>query len=113
MYLGDLQKKDLTFVLNNLERQELLVEFTSQYATSWEKDTHMTNISKTICDEQKRQRPAMQLDLLEQGQLEDCVGIFILIQYNWVWEIRSQGNFSFTGNAVRASLLVECMSLCL
>lgn len=80
-------------------------------------ERHMTSISKTICDERKRQRPAMQLDLLEQEQLEDCVGIFILIQYNWVWEICSQRNFSFTGNAFSASLLMECifsgMSLCL
>lgn len=45
-------------------------------------ERHMPSISKTICDEQKRQRPAMQLDFLKQEQLEDCIGIFILIQYN-------------------------------
>lgn len=77
----------------------------------------MPKISKTISDEWKRLRPAMQLDPLEQEQPEDCFGIFILIQYNWVWKIHSQKSFSFMGNAVSAFLLMECifsgMSPCL
>lgn len=77
----------------------------------------MPKISKTIYDEWKRLKPAMQLDPLEQEQLEDCVEIFIIIQYNWVWKIHSQESFSFMGNAVSALLLMECifsgMSPCL